>query len=130
VTVEPVLVEPYNYLDELYAGNTGNIFSSGWCADYPDPENFLDLLFHTASAQNLSGYHNGEIDALLEEARTESDVGRRLTLYQEIERLIVADAPVVFVAHSLSAVLVKPELQGYVLTPIGVAQWHLVSKER
>jgi len=130
VTVEPLLVEPYNYLDELYAGNTGNIFALGWCADYPDPENFLDLLFHTGSSQNLSGYHNGAVDALLEKARTESDVSRRLTLYQEIERMIVADAPVLFVAHSLSALLVKPELQGYVLTPIGVAQWHLVSMEK
>ena len=88
------------------------------------------MLFHTASAQNLSGYHNGEVDALLEKARTESDVGRRLSLYQEVEQLIVTDAPVFFVAHSLSALLVKPELQGYVLTPIGVAQWHLVTKER
>jgi len=130
VTVEPVLVDPYNYLDALYAGNTGDIFSSGWCADYPDPENFLDLLFYTGSAQNLSGYHNGQVDALLEEARTESDINRRLALYREIEELVVSDAPVFFLAHSLSAILVKPELQGYVLTPIGIAQWHLVSKEK
>jgi ABC-type transport system substrate-binding protein len=50
--------------------------------------------------------------------------------YHEIERLIVADAPVVFLSHSLSAVLVKPQLENYVLTPIGVPQWHLVSVER
>lgn len=130
ITVEPVLVDPFNYLDELYAGNTGNIFSSGWCADYPDPENFLDILFHGASDQNLSGYHNEEIDALLEQARTESDLQQRLALYQEIEGLIVSDAPVIFLTHSISAELVKPYVKDYVQTPIGVAQYHLLTLEK
>ena len=39
------LLDPYIYYDELYAGRVGNLFSSGWCADYPDPENFLDVLY-------------------------------------------------------------------------------------
>ena len=42
---------------------------------------------------------------------------------QEIEDLSV----VVFVSHGVSTLLVKPRVQGYVLTPIGVPQWHYVS---
>jgi len=42
--------------------------------------------------------------------------------------LIVDEAPVVFTTHSLSAVLVKPDVENYVLTPMGVRQWHLVAK--
>jgi ABC-type oligopeptide transport system substrate-binding subunit len=127
VTIEPVLVEPFNYLDEIYSGNTGNIFGHGWCADYPDPENFLDVLFHTGSQQNLGQYSNPEIDSLLEQARVEPDVTTRMALYAEIEQRLVDDAPAIFTVHSLSAELVNPRLQNYVLTPIGVAQWQHVS---
>lgn len=127
VVIEPVLLDPFEYLNELYGGNTGHLFTSGWCADYPDPENFLDILFHTGSQQNLTGYSDVAVDALLEEARVESDVPRRLALYNDIERQIVAGAPAVFLVHSLSAVLVKPYVENYVLTPIGVAQWQDVA---
>lgn len=130
VTIEPVLLDPYLYLDELYSGNTGDIFVSGWCADYPDPENFLDLLFHSASQQNLVAYHNPDVDALLEEARIEPDVTSRMEQYGEIERLIVDDAPSVFLVHNLAAELVKPYVENYKWTPIGVAQWHQVSLDR
>ncbi len=126
VNIEPILIDPFYYLDELYAGNVGNIFGHGWCADYPDPENFLDILYHSNSTQNLGGYGNPEVDALLEQARIEQDVTARMTLYGDIERLIVADAPAAFITHSMSAVLVKPYMENYRLTPIGVAQWHQV----
>jgi oligopeptide transport system substrate-binding protein len=122
VAIEPLMLDPYEYLNELYAGNTGQLFTSGWCADYPDPENFLDVLFHSDSQQNLSGYSDPAVDALLEQARVESNVPTRLSLYGDIERQIVAGAPAVFLTHSLSAVLVKPHLDNYVLTPIGVPQ--------
>ncbi len=130
VRIEPVLMDPFSYLAELYAGNTGNIFVSGWCADYPDPENFLDVLFHSRSAQNLFAYNNPQVDALLQDARTEADVDERMAQYGEIEQLIVTDAPVAFLSHRMSAVLVKPHLQNYTETPIGISQWHLVELNR
>ncbi len=128
VTIEPVVLDPFTYYDELYAGRTGNFFGSGWCADYPDPQNFLDVLYHTTSAQNIGDFSDPGIDALLEAARTEPDVNARLAMYQEAERQIVTAAPVVFMSHGLTAVLVKPQLAGYVLTPMGVRQWHRVSR--
>ncbi|MCI0395426.1 MAG: peptide ABC transporter substrate-binding protein [Chloroflexi bacterium] len=130
VTIEPVLLEPYQYYDELFADNIGHFFGHGWCADYPDPENFLDVLFHGRSLQNLGGYSNPAVDALLEQARVEADVTTRLALYAGIEQMIVADAPAVFLNHSLAAVLVKPALQNYILTPIGVPQWQQVTISR
>jgi oligopeptide transport system substrate-binding protein len=130
VTIEPVLLEPFTYFDALYAGDVGHFFSSGWCADYPDPQNFLDVLYYSTSEQNLSRFSDAGIDALLDEARVEQDVQQRLAMYQEIERRIVAAAPVVFTSHGISAVLVKPGLEGYVLTPIGIPQWQHVTKQR
>jgi oligopeptide transport system substrate-binding protein len=130
ITIEPVLLEPFSYFDELFAGNKGHIFSSGWCADYPDPQNFLDILYHSQSGQNLSEYSDSAVDALLEQARVERDVATRLALYAEAERQIVTAAPVVFISHSATAVLVKPYVENYQLVPIGVPQWDRVTLNR
>jgi oligopeptide transport system substrate-binding protein len=120
VTITVENLESDRYLDEVYAGRHGQLFGYGWCADYPDPENFADTLFHTGSQQNQGNYSNPELDALLEQARTEQDVSRRIQLYQQAEQIIVNDAPALFTVHSMSYVLVKPYIQGYVLTTIDV----------
>jgi oligopeptide transport system substrate-binding protein len=119
ITVENIETNLYN--DKIYAGQHGQLFDYGWCADYPDPENFADALFHSDAPQNLGNYSNPELDALLEQARVEQDVSRRIQLYQQAEQIIVNDAPVLFTAHSMSYVLVKPYIQGYVLTTIDIA---------
>ncbi|MFZ5920112.1 MAG: peptide ABC transporter substrate-binding protein [Chloroflexota bacterium] len=120
VTITVENIEPNIYIEELYAGHHGQMFATGWCADYPDPENFADVLFHTGSEQNNGGYSNPELDAILEQARVEQDVTKRIALYQQAEQIIVQDAPVLFTVHGLSYVLVKPYVKGYVLTPIDI----------
>ncbi|MHB0856606.1 MAG: peptide ABC transporter substrate-binding protein [Anaerolineae bacterium] len=87
---------------------------SGWIADYPDSQNFLDLLFHSASSQNNTGYREPEVDALLEQARTESDAEQRTTLYRRAEQRIVSDAPWIPLTHGVTVTLVKPHLKDYV----------------
>ncbi len=118
ITVENL--EPNFYYDQIHAGRHGQVFGGGWCADYPDPENFADVLFHTGSSQNNGGYSNMELDALLEAARVEQDVANRIAMYQQAEQMIVEDAPVLFTVHWLSYQLVKPYVKGYVFTPIDV----------
>jgi oligopeptide transport system substrate-binding protein len=120
VTITVEYLEPDKYQDKIDAGYHGQIFDGGWCADYPDPQNFADVLFHSDSTQNEGHYANPELDALLEQARVEQDVDKRMAMYQQAERMIVEDAPVLFTVYSLSYVLVKPHIKGYVLTPVGV----------
>lgn len=120
VTITVENIEPNYYLESIYSGNHGQIFDGGWCADYPDPENFADVLFHTGSQQNNGGYSNPALDAILEQARTERDVTQRIALYQQAEQMIVDDAPVLFTVHYLSYQLVKPYVKGYVFTPIDI----------
>jgi oligopeptide transport system substrate-binding protein len=120
VTITVENLEPGYYFDSIYSGRHGQIFGGGWCADYPDPENFADALFHSQAQQNTGGYANPKLDALLEQARVEQDVARRIALYQQAEQMIVDDAPVLFTVHSLSHLLVKPYVQGYVMTPIDI----------
>lgn len=120
VTITVENLEPNFYYDQVYSGNHGQLFSGGWCADYPDPENFADVLFHSGSNQNSGGYSNPELDALLESARIEQDVTKRIAMYQQAEQLLVDDAAALFTVHWLSYELVKPYVKGYVLTPIDI----------
>ncbi len=120
VTITVENLEPSFYLDNLDSGNHGQIFGGGWCADYPDPENFADVLFHSGSQANSGRYSNPQLDAILEQARTEPDVTKRIGLYQQAEQMIVDDAPVLFTTHDLSYQLVKPYVKGYVFTPIDI----------
>ncbi len=89
------------------------IFSAGWIADYPDPQNFLDILFHSASLQNSTGYRNAQVDDLLARARVEGDHAKRMALYNEAERIIVSEAPWIPLTHGVTHVLVKPYVSGY-----------------
>lgn len=130
VTVEQL--EPINYVTEVRE-NHGQIIDSGWCADYPDPENFLDVLYHSDSVeQNLGGYSNPEVDALLEEARVEQDVEQRLALYRQVEQVIIDDAPDILLHQSNGGlVLLKPYVKNYPLTPIFPASaWRTLSVTR
>jgi oligopeptide transport system substrate-binding protein len=120
VTITIENIEPDFFLDRIYSGHHGQLFGGGWCADYPDPENFADILFHTGSEQNNGGYSNPQLDKLLEAARLEQDVHKRIQMYQQAEQIIVNDAPVLFTAHSLTYMLVKPYIKGFALTPIDI----------
>ena len=78
------------------------------------------MLFHGSSSQNNGGYSNAQLDALLEAARIEQDVTKRIAMYQQAEQMIVDDAAALFTSYSLSYQLVKPYVKGYVFTPIDI----------
>jgi oligopeptide transport system substrate-binding protein len=121
IDIEVELLEPFGFVNEI-KDRHGHIFIMGWCADYPDPQNFLDILYHSGSEENLGGYSSEEVDALLEQARTEEDTTTRLALYQEAEQRIVDDAASIWLWHSISRSLIKPYVHGYVLLPMSVPQ--------
>jgi len=120
VTITIENLDPDKYYDLLYSGQHGQLFSGGWCADYPDPENFADVLFHTGAQQNTGNYSNPALDAILDQARLEQDVTRRIQLYEQAEQMIVQDAPGLFIMHSVSYELVRSNVKGFVLTPITI----------
>lgn len=110
-------VEWDTFLDDLRAEEL-QAFEIGWVADYPDAENFLDLLFHSDSGENYSAYSNPEVDDLLEMARLEGDNASRLALYKEIEQTIVNEAPCLTLWFGQNYYLVKPEVKGFIPSPM------------
>jgi ABC-type transport system substrate-binding protein len=102
---------------ELEAGRYG-MFALGWSADYPDPQDFLDVLFHSASPLNHTGYTNPTVDRLVEAARIEPDQSARLALYGQAERQILDDAPWLPLYQGVEHWLVAPPVRGFTVPPI------------
>lgn len=96
------------------------LFGTGWVADYPDPENFLDLLFRGGSGENHTAYASPDVDALLDEAAVETDEARRWKLYHQAEQQILADAPIIPLYHDIEHTLVQPYVTGLEITPMGI----------
>lgn len=80
----------YFYQLPAVVENGFHIYIYGWLADYPDPHNFLDVLFHTESPNNDGKMGSAAIDELLEQARTAGE--GRLEQYREIERRMIQEA--------------------------------------
>lgn len=114
------------YLKDLHRRRF-QMFETGWIADYPDPENFLDILFHSQSSNNHTNYSNPEVDALLEKARTETDQAARHQLYNRIEQMIINDAPWIPLWYSGEQyLLVKPSVHDYHQTPLVIPKLRYV----
>ncbi|HEU0020571.1 MAG TPA: peptide ABC transporter substrate-binding protein [Dehalococcoidia bacterium] len=114
------------FLQDLHARRY-QMFVIAWGADYPDPENFLDILFHSGSDNNQTNYSNPEVDRLLEQARVEADQTRRFELYNRIEQMILDDAPWVPLWNSGETyALVKPDVKGYYLTAMTIPRYRYI----
>lgn len=95
------------------------MFDIGWIADYPDPENFLDVLFYSDSSNNHTNYNNPRVNTLLEKARVETDEMLRFSIYNEVEQIILDDAPWIPLWYSGERyLLVKPNVHDYLQTPL------------
>lgn len=93
-----------------------------WFADYADPDNFTYVLFHSANeAFFSSNYRNPEVDQLAERARAVMDREDRDRIYQQLARLVVDDAPSVFLMHRRNVVAHRRDIEGlrlHLLTPV------------
>ena len=101
----------------------------GWVADYPHPQDFLDILFHSGADNNHGEYSNPEIDTLLERAGVEQDNDLSLELYQQAEQKLVEDAACLPLWFGQNYILVKSYIKGYNLNPMGFAMLNRVSVE-
>ena len=106
------------------------LFDMGWIADYPDPQDFLDLLLRSGGANNNGDYSNPQLDSLLDKAAVEQDPSARLKMYQDAERIVVQDAAVLPLLFGRAYVLVKPYVKYYVLSPLGYPFLNKVTVEK
>ncbi|MBI2887797.1 MAG: peptide ABC transporter substrate-binding protein [Chloroflexi bacterium] len=107
--------------------NKYQVYELGWSADYPDPQDFVDILFHSKSLDNNGAYSNPKVDELLDKARSESASEQRFRLYQEAEQIIVNDGGWVPLYHGKTYRLVKPKIKDYLSAPMIIPQFKYIS---
>lgn len=97
------------FLDKIDKGDF-QFARNGWVADYPDPENFLFLLYgpNKRPGPNGSGYSNPEYDKLFNAVRIMDDGPQRLALIRQMRQIAVEDCPWIYIDHSESYGLTQP----------------------
>ena len=100
------------------ASRAGNVdmHLKDWWADYPDAENFLYPLLHSANkgpGGNVSFYANARYDDLVARARREPRDSARVALYRQADALEFADAPLLYLFFYNELYAVQPWISGF-----------------
>jgi peptide/nickel transport system substrate-binding protein len=89
-------------------------FRGSWIADYPDAENYLALFYSKNPAPpNYTRYKNEMYDKLYEAAMLEINEAKRNTMYQQMDKLMIEDAPVVPLWYDMVIHLIQPNVKGF-----------------
>jgi len=116
VVLDPVDATTYTALTKDI--NTAPVvYILGWCADYPDPQNWLSVYWKTGAFGERIGYSNPAFDELVNQADAELDAEKRAELYMEAQRLMLGDVPMGILENSTNHYMVKPWVKGVVTTP-------------
>ncbi len=100
----------YNRFQDKVRTGKVQIFAWGWLADYPDPENFLFLLYGQNAkvkygGENASNYNNPEVNKLFEKIRAMPDGPKRLDKINELLAIVREDSPWIWGFHPITFTL-------------------------
>ena len=116
------------FMNRLDEGHT-QLFRNGWIADYPDPDNFLYVLLNSANSGpggNASFYRNPDVDYLTNRARSMPLGDERLKTYQQVEKIVAEDVPIVPIYYFTNLLLRRPYVQGLNVTVLGLMPFKTV----
>lgn len=114
--------------------NTGDfdVVILGWGLGLdPDQYNIWHSSQQTPGQFNFVGYNNPEVDALLEQGRTELDPSKRMKIYHEFAKRLLEDSPIVYLSAGYGLTAMHKRVQGIVtpIPPAGVGydsqQWYI-----
>lgn len=94
----------YNRFQDKMRSGQAQLFQWGWNADYPDPENFLFLLYGPngkviSGGENAANYHNDKFDHLFEQMRVMPDTQARQQIINQMHQILIDDAPWIWGYH-------------------------------
>ncbi|MBF6590348.1 MAG: hypothetical protein IVW57_07430 [Ktedonobacterales bacterium] len=104
--------------DPTLSTNPYQMWTIGWVADYPDPQDWTSLQFVTGAPNNVGSWSSASLDALLKQADREQDVGKRMSEYNQAEQLIVNSGAWIPYQQSKTAWRVRPKVRGFGLNQI------------
>lgn len=92
---------------EYQQANSANTFR-------PDPDGYLYAYFHSGGNLNAGGYSNPKVDDMLDKARTISDHAQRVSLYHDVQKILLDESPNFWWYTKYNIEAVGSKLQGYV----------------
>jgi len=110
----------------IKASRLGSVmmFETNWVADFPDGENFYQLLYGPNSGRaNYARFNLPAYNQRYEQSRSMGDSPQRTALYDEMAQLIHAYTPWVLLTHPISADLQQPWLKHYQRHPVELTNW-------
>jgi oligopeptide transport system substrate-binding protein len=119
-----VMQNPWPELQKKIKNRTVMMYGIAWGADYPDAENFLQLLYgpNASSGANGSGYNNQEFNSLFKTAAVMQDSPQRTALYEKMNRIVAEQVPWVFGVHRQTFVLRHSWLKNYISADFNAGQ--------
>lgn len=112
----PVQVEVVqkSLLLTMTSSSTAAFFRGSWIADYPDAENYLSVFYSKNPAPpNYTRYKSAAFDDVFEKAIREDNDSIRYKLYQQADKIMIEDAPVVPLWYDKVVWLVQPGVKGF-----------------
>jgi peptide/nickel transport system substrate-binding protein len=89
-------------------------FRGSWIADFPEAENYLSVFYGSNPAPpNYTRYNNPQFDALYDKAMVTENDSLRYKLYQQMDQMVIDDAPVVPLWYDEVIRLVQPNVRGF-----------------
>lgn len=116
----------WNYYKKQLNQRELSFFRLGWEADYPDADNFLYSMFHSSKigVSNHCAYHNPLVDKLLDDSRAElRNEDKRMEYLQKAEKIIIDDAPCLWLFQKKSAKLVGKNVFNLKLNSMESFDW-------
>jgi peptide/nickel transport system substrate-binding protein/dipeptide transport system substrate-binding protein len=92
---------------------------SGWSTDVAAADEFLAPNLTCASSRGGIKFCNAEFDALVEGARAEVDVPKRLAMFERAQQIFKRERPWITMAHSSVYIPLRKDVQGFVMAPNG-----------
>lgn len=113
-----VIQNPWPELQKKITNRTVQTYGIAWGADYPDAENFLQLLYgpNRAPGANGSGYDNAEFNRLFKTAAVMQDSPERTALYEKLYRMAAEEVPWIYGVHRQSYTVKQSWLKNFVST--------------
>lgn len=121
VEVEIVSYEWGEYLERSKAEDRDGALLMGWTGDNGDPDNFLAVLLGCdgVGGSNRAQWCYQPFEDLIQAAKVTSDIEERTRLYEEAQVVFKEQAPWATIAHSVVFMPMRPEVEGYVMHPLG-----------
>ncbi|GHA57871.1 ABC transporter substrate-binding protein [Pontibacter akesuensis] len=106
-------------------------FMKSWLGDYPDAENYLALFYSknfSPAGPNKTHFVNEEFDRLYEKANLERDVKKRWALYQQMDQIVMDEAPVIVLFYDEVIMLTQNNIVGLEANPMNTLKLEQVRK--